>query len=109
MHLRKKCRSGWRRREGSDFISVERYISYHLTSDLETGEHLKLITAKGVFSFNSYDYQNFNSFLELLFQDRKDLKQDFHKQVKKYRKMHIDHTWIYYGGGILILLVLYFL
>jgi hypothetical protein len=93
--------------EKNDYQSVEGYISHDPTSDLEKGEHLKLITDKGVFRFHSWDYKDFNLTLNDIFQERIDLKNDFKKIIKKERKFHIDRTWIYFGLIILILLVYY--
>lgn len=93
--------------EKNDYQNVEGYISHHPTSDLEESEHLKLTTNKGVFRFNSQDYKDFDQTLEVIFQERIDLKNDFKKIIKKERKFHIDRTWIYYALVLIMMLVLY--
>lgn len=94
--------------EKDDYQTIECYISYDPTSDVEKGEHLKLITKKGVFRFHSWDYKDFDLTLDAIFQDRIDLKSDFKTNIKKQRKFHIDRTWIYYGSMLLILVIFYF-
>jgi hypothetical protein len=93
--------------EKENYKSIEAYISYHPSRSSETGEHLKLFTNKGNINFNSHDYKDFNQILDLIFQERVDLKFEFKNKIKKQRKTHIDETWIYYSVSLLILIAIY--
>jgi uncharacterized protein YdaL len=93
--------------ELEDYQSIDAYISHHPYRSSEMGEHLTLVTSKGTFRFNSRDYVDFNQTIDLLFQDRRDLKQDFKNNIHKQRKTHIDQTWIYYLISLVLLLLVY--
>jgi hypothetical protein len=87
--------------------SATGYVNWDPDRYTETGQILELTTLKGIFRFDSNYYKDFDVLLETLFNERKDLIQDYNRTLVRDRKSSKKYTAIYFAVVIGILLFMF--